>query len=119
MEKRKDKGGKAVSSCSCEICLLHPHLKGALRRMRPPELRLFSRAELLLLLERDICSAGDTNSKFQVKGIHILPYNMGGYRALVFRGKQRRDMLPCIEDDSHCCGCRSIAIPARLQAPQV
>lgn len=53
----------AGGPCTCNICLLHPHLKEALRRMQPPELRLYSRTELLELLEKDIANACDEQQK--------------------------------------------------------
>ncbi|KAL8434525.1 hypothetical protein Efla_000041 [Eimeria flavescens] len=49
--------------CSCEICLLHPHLREALRRMQPPELRLYSHAELMDLLREDIASAEESGKQ--------------------------------------------------------
>ncbi|KAL8270209.1 hypothetical protein Esti_005884 [Eimeria stiedai] len=60
-----EKPSAAGIRCSCEICLLHPHLKEALSRMQPPELRLYSHAELMELLQHDISIADDAN-KFRV-----------------------------------------------------
>ncbi|KAL8433567.1 hypothetical protein ACSSS7_003786 [Eimeria intestinalis] len=56
-----EKPSAAGIRCSCEICLLHPHLKEALNRMQPPELRLYSHADLMELLQRDISTADDAN----------------------------------------------------------
>ncbi|CDJ41074.1 hypothetical protein, conserved [Eimeria tenella] len=62
MENASSKKG----TCSCEICRLHPHVKRALRRMQPPELKLYSRAELIELLERDIAEAPQAGQSTQV-----------------------------------------------------
>lgn len=69
MEKVAGKLGRPRSRCNCEICLMHPHLKEALHRMQPPELRLYSHAELLQLLERDVSSAEDSMNKSLVSEV--------------------------------------------------
>ncbi|KAL8453463.1 hypothetical protein Emag_001836 [Eimeria magna] len=60
-----EKPSAAGTRCSCDVCLLHPHLKEALSRMQPPELRLYSHAELMELLQRDISIADDAD-RFRV-----------------------------------------------------
>ncbi|OEH75122.1 hypothetical protein cyc_00871 [Cyclospora cayetanensis] len=66
MDYATDKGESTRHVCICEICLLHPHLKAALRRMQPPELRLYSQNELLNLLECDVSMASENSEKHKI-----------------------------------------------------
>lgn len=71
MEQPERKANQTKYTCCCEICRLHPHLSEALLRMKPPELRLYSHAELLELLECDISTAGEKKNKVRTEGVRL------------------------------------------------